>query len=895
MRRLPGGFDVPKNTKRSGSRRSKTDSNPPAARIALTAVSLKKEQPAKQPSSKAAAGNSRPTSVVGIGASAGGLEAFEQLLKAMPNDTGMAFVLVQHLAPKYESMLSELLGKAANMPVIEVTEGMAVKANHVYVIPPNADMSIADSVLHLSPPSRDRGMRMPIDSFFQSLAESYQNRAVGVILSGTASDGTLGLQHIKAMGGVTFAQDEESAKYNAMPRSAIAAGNVDFVLRPDAIARELKRIANHPHVFSADEKAEEPVVPDETLNKIFLLLRNVSRVDFSYYKLGTMKRRITRRMVLRKIDSLQEYLQYLRKHRDEVEALFDDVLINVTSFFRDADSFETLKKAALPMIMSHKAPNAPIRMWVPGCSTGEEAYSLAIALLEFLGEKASNLQIQIFATDLSENIISKARTGVYPENIAADITPDRLRRFFRKADSGYQINKNIRDMCVFAQQDLTKDPPFSKLDLISCRNVLIYMSQVLQKRILPIFHYALNPSGILFLGSSETVGSFNDFFAPVDKKHKIYSKKIVHSPINLAFVPRYEPEEHHEWKAEAPRNADLQKIAEQMLLNRYSLASVMVDEQLDIVQFIGHTGRFLDPVPGDASLNLLRMVKTGMHMELRAAFQKAKRDGGARKEGILVEHDGSLKTVNFEIISVKNVPGLEHYRLVVFEEADREVPSPGKGKEPPAKKAGKVKMSQIEHENRRLTEELEATREYLQSIIEEQRTTNEELRSANEEIQSSNEELQSINEEMETAKEELQSTNEELTTVNEELQNRNDELSKVNSDLNNLLSSVNIPIIMLGNDLRVRRFTPMAEKIMNLIPSDVGRPITDIKPNVKISDLKQAIRRVIDSLEIQEIQVEDGAGRCYSMKIRPYRTLDNKIDGVVIVMLDDSRLRSKKS
>jgi two-component system CheB/CheR fusion protein len=889
--------------KRPNTRHSKNNKHRGATAVAEKATAAKNQQLVKPAQSKRAPANAdHPLSVVGIGASAGGLEAFEQLLRALPNDTGLAFVLIQHLAPKHESMLSELLGKATRMPVVEVTQGMRVQANHVYVIPPNADMSIVDGVLHLSPLSAERALRMPIDSFLRSLADSYQGRAIGVILSGTASDGTLGSQAIKAMGGVTFAQDEESAKYSAMPRSAIAAGNVDFVLPPEAIARELKRIAAHVQVFAPDDKteSEERLTPDETLNKIFLLLRNFSRVDFSFYKPATIKRRITRRMFLRKVESLDAYLQFLRKHREEVEALFNDVLINVTSFFRDADSFESLKNIAFPAIVSHKNPNLPIRVWVPGCSTGEEVYSLAIVLLEFLGERASNMQIQIFATDLSEGIISKARAGVYPESVAMDITPDRLHRFFRKVENEYQINKNIRDMVVFAKQDLAKDPPFSKLDLISCRNVMIYMSQVLQKRILPLFHYALNSGGILFLGSSETIGGFAELFVPLDKKHRVYTKNTVQAPVTFDFVPRFHPEEEHRSHTEGPQPLDLQKVGEQMLLYRYSPASVIVDDRLDIVQFIGQTGPFLDPQPGDATLNLLRMVKTGLHLELRVAFQKAKRNGAVRKDGVIIEQGGTLKTVNFEISPVKNVPGTERYYLVVFEEADRRVLGPSsksnKGKkQEPDNKTGKKQMSHLDLENKHLKEELEATREYLQSIIEEQKTTNEELRSANEEIQSSNEELQSINEELETAKEELQSTNEELTTVNEELQNRNDELSKVNSDLSNLLSSVNIPIVMVGNDFRIRRFTPMAEKVMNLIPSDIGRPITDIKPNVKTPDLKQSIQRVIDSLEIQEFRVEDNDGRWYSMKVRPYRTLDNKIDGVVMVLLDIENRRAKQA
>jgi len=883
----------------SKKKRQRVQTRPMENKKQAEAAKTRPGKAAKQVVLKFSQHGPMPVSIVGIGASAGGLEAFQELLQALPEDTGMGFVLVQHLAPKHESILSELLSKATKMAVIEVREGMAVQPNHVYVIPPNADMSVVDGVLHLSPLAADRSRRMPIDMFLRSLAEDQQGRAIGVILSGTASDGTLGLQAIKALGGVTFAQDDASAKYNAMPRSAIAAGIVDFVLAPDSIARELKRIAKHVHIFADDQsEAGELGASSEALNKIFAMLRNTSRVDFSYYKHGTIKRRIVRRMLLRKIDSLEEYLRFLRKNHEEVEALFNDVLINVTVFFRDPDAFEVLRKQAFPLMLNGKGPNAPIRIWVPGCSTGEEAYSLAIALLEYLGEKASDFQIQIFATDVSENIIQKARAGVYPESIAMDITSERLRRFFQKVDSGYQISKSIRDMCVFAKQDIAKDPPFSKLDMISCRNVMIYMGQLLQRRIIPLFHYALNPDGVLFLGSSETVGGFGDLFTSIDKKYKIYNKKPNASAVAFNFVPQFDMDEEPRSQNEAaPQRVDLQRVADQILLNRYAPASVMVNGKLDIVQFIGQTGRFLDPAPGDASLNLLKMVKSGLQLELRLGFEKVKQTGTFRKEGLLIEHNGGLKNVDFEIIRVKNTPGKELYHLVVFEEVSRTHGSPPEttGMEKPAKKAGTTKLTKTELESARLKEELEATRDYLQSIIEEQRTTNEELRSANEENQSSNEELQSINEELETAKEELQSTNEELQTVNEELQNRNDELSQLNNDLNNLLSSVNIPIIMLGNDLRIRRFTPMAEKIMNLIATDVGRPITDIKPNLKIQDLRQSIARVIDTLEIHENDVEDNGGRWYSMRIRPYRTLDNKIDGVVLVFLDiESRLRPAK-
>ncbi len=834
--------------------------------------------------------DSAPTSIVGIGASAGGLEAFADFLTAIPPDTGLGFVLIQHLAPTHESILTELLAKRTRMRVVEARDGQTVQANCVYVIPPNAELTILQSVLHIGKGAAERSRRMPIDVFLRSLAEDQQSRAIGIILSGTASDGTLGLQAIKALGGVTFAQDD-SARYSAMPRNAIASGYVDFVLPPNEIAKELKRIADHAHMFAPDDHLVEaaPAPADRTLGAIFGILKNVSRVDFSYYKTGTIRRRINRRMFLRKVDGIDAYLRVLRKHPEEVESLFNDLLINVTGFFRDPEAFEVLRKAALPNLAKNKGPGSPVRIWVPGCSTGEEAYSLAIVLLEFFGEAANSVPIQIFATDVSESVIQKARAGTYPESIAMDVPADRLRRFFQKVEAGYQINKTIRDMCVFAKQDIAKDPPFSRLDMISCRNVMIYMGPVLQKRIIPMFHYALNSSGILFLGSSETVGNFGELFTSIDKKYRIYSKKPVAAPLNVEFVPHFIPEDERRGPPDAVRpRTDLQKAVEHLLITKHAPACVVVNERMEIVQFIGQTGRFLDPAPGDASLNLLKMVKSGLQLELRLAFQGVKRLSAIRKEGLHVEHNGGLKIVNFEIVPLKNIQDKERFYLVVFEDAPQAKDSRPAVQAPlrSEKKSKRVKMSESELEEKRLADELEATRDYLQAIVEEQRTTNEELRSANEEIQSSNEELQSINEELETAKEELQSTNEELTTVNEELQNRNDELTHVNNDLSNLLSSVSIPIVMLGNDLRIRRFTPMAEKIMNLIPTDVGRPITDITPNLKFTDLKGTITRVIDKLETLELDVEGTDGKWYSMRTRPYRTLDNKIEGAVIVLLE---------
>jgi two-component system CheB/CheR fusion protein len=835
----------------------------------------------------------RPTSVVGIGASAGGLEAFEQLLSAMRTDTGMAFVLVQHLAPKHESILSELLGRKTTMPVVEVKDGMTLMPNHVYVIPPNADLSIGGGELHLSEPSNTRAHRMPIDFFLRSLAEDQRGRAIGVILSGTASDGTLGLRSIKALGGITFAQDDKSAKYGAMPRNAAAAGVVDFVLPPSQIAAEITRIGKHIHLLTADDAFIKPTLAtrDEALDSIFHTLQKASRIDFSHYKQGTINRRVSRRMFLHKMETVKQYAQFLQKDPDEVEALFNDLLINVTGFFRDPEAFEVLRKHAFPSIVENAA-NSQIRMWVPGCSTGEEAYSLAIALVEYLADAGSNLQVQIFATDVSDAIVQKARLAMYPESIALDVKPDYLRRFFQRADHAYQVSRRIRDMCVFAKQDLTKDPPFSKLDMISCRNVMIYLDQVLQKRILPLFHYALNPGGILFLGTSETVGNHGDLFVQVEKKQKIYSKKSVSNPVRFDLIPAFKADGDGFAATQQPHDSpDMQKLVHQVLLSRYAPASVLVNEKLDILHFVGQTGAYLEPASGEASLNLLKMVKPGLHKELRTAFQKVRRSGPIRKEGVLVEQGSTLKAVDFEIVPIWSAGKTEIFYLIILEEstpAERAAAkTDGAGRrQKDVKKSTKSKDRDQPADYGHLKDELDATHEYLQSIIEEQRTTNEELRSANEEIQSSNEEFQSINEELETAKEELQSTNEELTTVNEELQNRNDELMQLNSDLNNLLSSVHIPIVMLSSDMRLRRFTPTAEKLMNLIPADVGRPFNDIKSNLKIGDLRDMIARVSNTLETQEVRVEDTAGRWYSLRIRPYRTLDNKIDGVVIVLLE---------
>lgn len=833
--------------------------------------------------------------IVGIGASAGGLKAFTQLLQRLSANSGMAFVLVQHLDPKHVSILPELLAKATEMPVSEVKDGMPVEPNHVYVIPANVNMAIFHGVLNLMPRTEVRGLHMPIDFFLRSLAEDQGNKAIGVVLSGTASDGALGLKEVKAGNGITFAQHPDSAEYDGMPRSAIAAGVVDFILSPDEIAYELARIGQHPHVARpkvADDAKSSSDAQGDLMDKIFLLLRSATGVDFTYYKQTTIDRRITRRMVVNKLDGLEAYVGYLQEDPAEVRALYQDILITVTDFFRDREAFETLKNQVFPEIIRNKAPDAPIRVWVPGCSSGEEPYSIAMSLLESLEGMSKKPPVLIFATDINEIAIEKARAGIYPESITADVSPERLQRFFVSTEGGYQINKFIREMCIFAKHDVTKDPPFSRLDLISFRNVLIYLNLTLQKKVIPALHYALQPKGYLVLGTSETVDGFVDLFATVDKKHRIYSKKPAPSRLPVDFATRGYSLEHlaiekgsHMPRDIMPPEFDVQKEANDIVLEKYAPAGVIVDANMEILQFRGHTGPYVEPVPGKASLNLLNMAREELALDLRTAINEAKTTNApVNKEDIRIKHNGNYRDIAIEVIPIQ-APLNESYYLILFkEEAALDGAEPQEAKATTNKPAKERKLE--EREIAKLRQELIATKEYLGSTMEEKDAAFEELRAANEEIQSSNEELQSINEELETSKEELQSTNEELTTVNDELQNRNQELMLLNDDLSNLNTSTDIPIIMLGQDLRIRRFTPTAERILKIIPSDVGRPIGDIRLNVDVPDLEQLILGVVRNLNMEQQEVQDDEGRWYNMQIRPYRTSDNKIAGTVISLLD---------
>jgi two-component system CheB/CheR fusion protein len=653
------------------------------------------DRPDQEPAAKEQQTQERLFPIVGVGASAGGLEAFTHLLENMPQDTGMGFVLVQHMAPQAHSMLPEILAKTTRMPVAEVKEGMRVQPNRIYVTPPGNSMTLEGGVLHLDTPTEPRGAQRPIDGFLRSLARDQGSRAIGVILSGTASDGVLGLQAIKAEGGVTFAQDIKTAKYPGMPESAIAAGVVDFVLSTEKIARQLARLAHHPLVTASRPTVEAEVQPEEenAFNQILLLLKGATGLDFTHYKHSTIKRRINRRMMLQQLEKLKDYIRLLRENAEEVKNLYEDILINITSFFREPEAFEALQTKVFPEIMRHRAEDEPIRIWVPGCATGEEAYSLAISLLEYLGDMASNVQIQIFATDIEDGVIDKARQGIYPEAVTDGVSAERLRRFFVKVPGGYQVSKTIRSMCVFAKQNLIKDPPFSRLDLISCRNVLIYFGPVLQKKLIPVFHFALKPSGFLMLGKSEALSAFSELFTLVDKKLKIFLKKAVVAPhlilsaltTEISPIPGSPGRLTVQIPEEIVTAAELQQEADRTILARFAPAGVVIDDNLNIIQFRGHTGTFLEPSPGEASLNLIKMAREGLQVELRAAvYASLKSNTPVRKEGVRLRHNGAPKVVNLEVFPLRPAAALERYFLVIFEDV---TPPPA----PPVQPVPKVK------------------------------------------------------------------------------------------------------------------------------------------------------------------------------------------------------------
>ncbi len=811
-----------------------------------------------------------------------------ELLRNMPADSGASIIYLQHSDVSHISELPQVLGRVTKMPVrlaVDVTE---LEPNVVYVAPPDGAVTCVAAVLRVAP-RNDRAV-LPIDALFRSLATDQGSRAIGVILSGTASDGTLGAKAIKAEGGITFAQDD-TARFEGMPHSAIAAGAIDFILPAAGIATEIARIAHHSYVARGGDGDR---LDEHELAKIFALLRSAHDVDFAHYKSPTIERRIRRRMALHKVENLRAYITILGEKAGEIEQLYSDILIRVTSFFRDPEVYTALQQEIFPALVQGRG-NRPMRIWVPGCATGEEVYSMAVVFQETLSALQLDCPVQVFGTDISDTSIDRARSGLYTENITAEVSTERLRRYFTKVDGGYRVSKTIRDSCVFARQNLTKDPPFSKVDLISCRNVLIYLDSVLQRRVMSVFHYALQPNGYLLLGNSETIGNFSDLFTISDRRHKIYQKKgsVGRLPIDLTRVaPTINTVQHERMRGlddEAATIPNVFREADRVLLARFSPAGVVIDDNMEILQFRGRTSAFLEPAPGTASFNLLKMAREGLLAELRTAIHEArKHDTSVRREQVSLIADGQTQLVNIDVIPFVSPQSARHF-IVLFDSVPPEAPEPAKR----GKKGAAPKPPAETRQTVRLKRELEATRDYLQSIIEEQEAMNEELRSANEEIQSSNEELQSTNEELETAKEELQSSNEELMTLNEELEHRNEELAHVNNDLLNLLASVDLPIVMLDSNLRIRRFNPGAQRTLNLIPSDAGRSIRDLKLTLDLNDLDKMIAGVIDTLEVRELQVRDHNGRNYLLRIRPYKTSDNKIDGAVLVLIDIDQLTKK--
>jgi two-component system CheB/CheR fusion protein len=833
-----------------------------------------------------------PLGVVAIGASAGGLQAYTELLEALPATTGMAFVIVQHLAAGHESFLATLLGRITSMPVLEVQDGPRMQANTIYVIPPNRTMVIDDG--HLKLREREAGLHFSVDIFFKALALSHGPRAIGVILSGTGSDGTKGIEAIKINGGTTFAQDQ-SAQQSGMPTSAINTGCVDFVMSPRNIGVAIAKLASVPDLaFGGD-----PVEPAERVDAILQLVRERVRIDFSQYKENTLHRRIRRRMALSQQENLDDYAALLREKPEEVEALAQDILICVTGFFRDPDSFEALKSSVLPRLLARDSSEDPIRVWVVGCSTGEEAYSLAIALLEAMDDAQKKYPFSVFGTDVNPHAIERARRAWFPKSIAQDLSEGRLKRFFTEVDGGYCVNKLVRDRCIFAPHNAISDPPFSRMDLVSCRNLLIYFQAGPQRKLLPLLHYALKPGGTLFLGASESINNYRDLFDQEDGRHKIYIKRAVPSRVNEAIarsIPAVPLGQVGSPKTSRPlrdRQNDRHRAAEILALKYFAPPGVLVDEGGEILQFRGDTSPFLTQTDGRASLNLLKIAREGLFVALRTGLQHAAtQTTPLRTEDAIVKTDAGLTTVSVVVIPVVFSSSEDRCCWVFFESSRSAADSAGGSKRGSTITVDADTVRQISV----LTDALMATREHLESTIQEQESVNEDLQAANEEVQSSNEELQSTNEELETSKEEIQSSNEELTTVNDELRLRNEELDRANNDLLNLFSSIQMAVVMLWPDLRIRRFTPLAEKLFNIRATDVGRSITELHHHIAIEDFPSLLKEAIEHGRDIEKEVHGSDGYWYLLRLRPYRTPEGRVDGAVVLLVDiDTLAQTRES
>jgi len=851
----------------------------------------------RKPAAPAAPEASAAFPIVGIGASAGGLEALEQFLARVPPGSGMAFVIVQHLDPTHKGILRELLQRTTGMKVIQVKNRTQVRADCVYVIPPNKDMSILHGVLHLLTPASPRGLRLPIDFFLRALAQDQQERSVGVILSGMGSDGTLGLRAIKEKAGVVLVQEPATAKFDSMPRSAIDAGLADIVAPVGELPGKILAYLQRTPLIARTEL----VLEDKTqsaLEKVIVLLRAHTENDFSLYKRNTLYRRIERRMGIHQITKMSGYVRYLQENSQELDLLFKELLIGVTNFFRDPAVWEELRTKIIPALLASRVPGHALRAWVPGCSTGEEAYTLAMVFQEAVdalkskSKSKSSFVLQIFATDLDRDAIDKARQGVFPTNISADVSPERLKRFFTKENHGYRVRREIREMVIFAPQNIIMDPPFTKLDLLSCRNLLIYLTAEVQKKLMPLFHYSLTPGGVLLLGSAETVGGSTDLFAPLSVKSRIFKRsENVQRPVRVEFPASFKVgmPAGPETPPLAKPSASLQSLADQLILRSYAPPTVLANDKGDIFYISGRTGKYLEPAAGKANWNLFAMAREGLRYELAAAFPKAlKQKESVMLHALKVGTNGGTQCVDVSVQRLDEAGPLHGLVIIVF--TDVTAPMATHAGKAPAQNA---RLNASERELQRVRAEARITHEEMQ-------TSQEEIRSANEELQSTNEELQSTNEELTTSKEEMQSLNEELQTVNAELQAKVQELSSSSSDMKNLLDSTDIATLFLDRHLNVRRYTHQATKIIKLIPGDVGRPITDLVSDLDDPALAADAREVLRSLVPKEKPVSAPDGRWFTVRIMPYRTLDDHIDGVVITFADittaktlEAKLREK--
>jgi two-component system CheB/CheR fusion protein len=838
--------------------------------------------------------------VVGIGASAGGLQAFQELLGSLNPKTGMAFVLITHLAPDQRSYLTEILTQSTKMPVSPIEDGARPEPNHLYVLLPNQLATLDKGVFRVAPRPAGPRSPMPIDLFFRSLAAEQKNFAVGVVLSGADADGAFGLKTIKGEGGLALVQAPETATHGSMPRNSIAADHVDLVKAPAELGNELSRLAEQfakPDV-RALELGNALDGDEQHFQRILQMLRGVSGLEFQQYKPATLRRRIGRRMILMRLENLADYARYLQVRPEELRLLQEDALINVTRFFRDAEVWDFLSNEILPSFFRDHLSDTPVRIWCAGCSSGEEAYSLAILLLEHTAAIGIDTTIQLFGTDASERSIEIARNGIYPESLQHEISEERLRRYFVKIDRGYQVSKRVRDLCIFARQNLANDPPFSHMDFVSCRNVLIYLNAALQKQVINTFHYALDPAGYLILGSSESLRDYGEMFATVDRRHKIYTKLGVRIPSGYNLPPYFlsSTSSPSSRQSDGSSNSDiwpevdLQRAADRIVLARYGPPGLIVDDQMNVLQSRGDTTPFIDLSSGPVSWNLSRVLRESIAFTVKSAVERSIADNVPISLGpVTVRRDQTEDSIRVEVLPIASVGAKTRCFLILFENAN-ENSNRSADLAIPSLLSADAKEQLIAQ----LRQDLEANRFHLQSLIEERDARNQELISANEEIQSANEELQSTNEELETTKEELQSANEELQTVNEELQQRNSVLVQTGNDLNNLLNSVNIPLLMLNNDFQIRQFTPPMQRLLSVRSTDIGRSINEIRLHLSIGDLEPMLREVLETLGTREQEVQDREGRWYLLRVRPYRTSDNKIEGLVVLLVDIDQIRKSQ-